>query len=68
MGVLFSAMIHLKEVDRKNWIACAGLELQSEQEKFLASNVYTIAQRQFEGFIQQYGDLCAGVRQASGGL
>ena len=41
-------MIHLEEVDRKNWVACAELELESEQEKFLASNVYTIAQRQFE--------------------
>ncbi|MFT0213403.1 GNAT family N-acetyltransferase [Pseudomonas sp. F1_0610] len=40
-------MIILEEINAQNWEACTELEVTSEQEDFIASNLYSIAQLQF---------------------
>ncbi|SMG20039.1 GNAT family N-acetyltransferase [Paenibacillus aquistagni] len=45
-------MITLKDVDKSNWEACAQLKVRPEQEDYIASNLYSIAEAQFlEGFV-----------------
>ena len=41
-------MIELVPLTRDNWVACAKLPLPPEQQGFLAANVYSIAQLNFE--------------------
>lgn len=40
--------IHLQDVNDSNWRECTGLQLTKEDEKFIASNVYAIAEWKFE--------------------
>jgi len=39
--------IHLKPVTIKNWKACIALELTPDQQNYLPSNLYSIAEAQF---------------------
>ena len=41
-------MITLKPIDKDNWRAAIRLEVTPEQRKFVASNLYSIAESQFE--------------------
>jgi diamine N-acetyltransferase len=41
-------MITLKPITKENWHAAIRLEIAPEQRKFVASNVYSIAESQFE--------------------
>jgi diamine N-acetyltransferase len=41
-------MIQLRDLNRDNWRACAGLALPAEQEKLVAPNVWSIAEAGFE--------------------
>ena len=41
------AKVYLERVTVTNWKACIALELTSGQEKFLPSNLYSIAESQF---------------------
>jgi len=41
-------MIQLRDLNRDNWRACAGLALSAEQEKLVAPNVWSIAEARFE--------------------
>ena len=41
-------MITLKPITKENWRAAIRLEVAPEQRKFVASNVYSIAESQFE--------------------
>lgn len=40
--------LRLEKVDRFNWEQCAQLSLSIEQQKFIPSNLYTIAQSKYE--------------------
>lgn len=40
--------VQLRDVCRKNWVACAKLELPPDQAGFVAPNVYSIAESKFE--------------------
>ncbi|UNK16946.1 GNAT family N-acetyltransferase [Paenibacillus sp. N3/727] len=40
-------MISLREIDRSNWEECIHLRVREEQERFMASNLYSIAEVQF---------------------
>ncbi|WP_127591228.1 GNAT family N-acetyltransferase [Paenibacillus lautus] len=40
-------MIRLQPVDKDNWTECIKLKAKPEQEGFIASNLYSIAQFQF---------------------
>ncbi|KOP67472.1 spermidine acetyltransferase [Bacillus sp. FJAT-18019] len=40
-------MIRLQPIDKDNWTECIKLNAKPEQEKFIASNLYSIAQFQF---------------------
>ena len=40
-------MLHLKTIDKTNWEACAALKPKPEQERLIASNLYSIAEAQF---------------------
>ena len=40
-------MLHLKTIDQTNWEACAALKPKQEQERLIASNLYSIAESQF---------------------
>ncbi|MGG3279918.1 GNAT family N-acetyltransferase [Paenibacillus solani] len=40
-------MIRLQPIDKDNWTECIKLKAKPEQEKFIASNLYSIAQFQF---------------------
>ncbi|MEQ4915368.1 GNAT family N-acetyltransferase [Morganella morganii] len=40
-------MIRLCPVSKDNWEACVDLEVREDQEDFVASNVYSLAQLQF---------------------
>lgn len=40
--------IELRPVTKENWLECANLKLAPGQEKFVAQNVYSIAQAKFE--------------------
>lgn len=40
-------MIRLQPVDKDNWTECIKLKAKPEQDKFIASNLYSIAQFQF---------------------
>lgn len=42
-----SIKIFLKPVNAANWKACIALELTPSQEKFIPSNLYSIAEAQF---------------------
>ncbi|WP_081735354.1 GNAT family N-acetyltransferase [Paenibacillus gorillae] len=42
-----SAIIRLEEINRSNWEYCIGLKLKEEQQAFMASNLYSIAELQF---------------------
>lgn len=45
-------MITLQALDNSNWEQCAYLKPKLEQEKFMASNLYSIAEVQFlQGFV-----------------
>jgi len=39
--------IHLKPVTAKNWKACIALELAPDQQNYLPSNLFSIAEAQF---------------------
>ncbi|WP_442600696.1 GNAT family N-acetyltransferase [Paenibacillus sp. KN14-4R] len=44
-------MIILKEIEKSNWKECLKLKLKPGQEKFIASNLYSIAEVHFlDGF------------------
>ncbi|MNJ54133.1 Spermine/spermidine acetyltransferase [compost metagenome] len=46
-----SEMILLKAIDKNNWEECIQLKPSSNQERFIVSNLYSIAEAQFlEGF------------------
>ena len=38
----------LRPLDAENWEACIALQVSEEQEDFVASNLYSIAQTRFE--------------------
>lgn len=40
-------MIRLQPIDKDNWNECIKLKAKPDQEKFIASNLYSIAQVQF---------------------
>ncbi|SMF79531.1 diamine N-acetyltransferase [Paenibacillus uliginis N3/975] len=40
-------MISLRKIDRSNWEECIHLRVREEQERFMASNLYSIAEVQF---------------------
>lgn len=40
-------MIYLKSVTKENWVACTDLQVNKEQEEYVASNVMSIAQSNF---------------------
>ncbi|MBU1082669.1 MAG: GNAT family N-acetyltransferase [Spirochaetes bacterium] len=40
-------MIHFKEITEENWIECIGLKEGENARKFIASNLFSIAQAQF---------------------
>lgn len=40
--------LYLREVNRYNWEQCAALQLAPEQQQFIPSNLYTIAQSKYE--------------------
>ncbi|MCT1399359.1 GNAT family N-acetyltransferase [Paenibacillus sp. p3-SID867] len=40
-------MIRLQPIDKDNWTECIKLKAKPEQEGFIASNLYSIAQYQF---------------------
>ncbi|MFD0618931.1 GNAT family N-acetyltransferase [Paenibacillus sp. GCM10027629] len=40
-------MITFQAIDKANWQECINLKLKKEQEQFIASNLYSIAQVQF---------------------
>ena len=42
-----NAKVYLEPVTVKNWEACIALELAPDQEHFLPSNLYSIAESQF---------------------
>ncbi|MGG0815825.1 GNAT family N-acetyltransferase [Paenibacillus alvei] len=45
-------MISLRNVDKGNWEACTQLRVRPEQEGYIASNLYSIAESQFlPGFV-----------------
>ncbi len=46
--------IELKEVDVNNWNACIRLQLKEDQTKFIAPNVYSIAQSKVEPNLLPY--------------
>lgn len=39
--------IILRDVTKENWQACVGLRLAPEQEHFVASNAYSLAESKF---------------------
>lgn len=39
--------IALRDVTKENWQACIGLRLAPEQEHFVASNAYSLAESKF---------------------
>lgn len=41
-------MVELRPITRDNWVACADLPLLPSQQEFLAPNVYSIAELNFE--------------------
>lgn len=40
-------MITMQAIDKQNWEECISLKTKKEQERFIASNLYSIAQVQF---------------------
>ncbi|OAB40003.1 hypothetical protein PMSD_02830 [Paenibacillus macquariensis subsp. defensor] len=46
--------IELKVVDRNNWITCIRLKLKEDQMKFIAPNLYSIAQSKVEPNLLPY--------------
>lgn len=40
-------MVTLREINRNNWEECINLKVRPEQQKFVASNLYSIAEVQF---------------------
>jgi len=45
-------MISLRSIDQNNWEKCIQLKPKQEQQKFIASNLYSIAESQFlSGFV-----------------
>lgn len=40
-------IVHLTPITRENWQACCELSLPAEQQDFVASNLYSIAETQF---------------------
>lgn len=40
--------VYLRPINKENWLECANLELAPGQEKFVAQNIYSIAQAKFE--------------------
>ncbi|WP_339324664.1 GNAT family N-acetyltransferase [Paenibacillus sp. FSL W8-0194] len=45
-------MISLRSIDRTNWEECIQLKPKPEQQQFIASNLYSIAEAQFlPGFV-----------------
>ncbi len=42
-----SSKIRLEPVNANNWKACAALEIAADQENFVPSNLYSIAESQF---------------------
>jgi diamine N-acetyltransferase len=42
------ASITLQEITSKNWRNCVRLKVRSDQENFVASNVYSLAQSKYE--------------------
>ncbi|TWT47258.1 GNAT family N-acetyltransferase [Botrimarina hoheduenensis] len=41
-------MVTLEEVTRENWVACGKLSANDDQQGYVASNVWTIAESKFE--------------------
>lgn len=41
-------MLQLLDVNDSNWRDCSGLQLAKEEEKYISSNVYAIAEWKFE--------------------
>jgi len=39
--------VHLKRLNKDNWEDCAQLTVEESQQKFVASNIYSIAEVQF---------------------
>lgn len=39
--------LHLKEITYENWEECIQLQLREDQEPFIASNLYSLAQSKF---------------------
>ena len=52
-----SVKIFLKPVNASNWKACIALELTPSQEKFIPSNLYSIAEAQFGDEFEGHWDL-----------
>ncbi|MGW8956570.1 GNAT family N-acetyltransferase [Paenibacillus sp. NPDC055715] len=47
-------MITLKAIDKSNWEECAQLKPKPEQNRFIVSNLFSIAESQFlEGFLSK---------------
>lgn len=47
-GPSAGVMIELRALDRKNWRACASLQVAAGQEDFVATNLRSIAESRFE--------------------
>lgn len=40
--------LYFSDITKKNWEECIALSVSEEQNKFVASNVYSLAQSKFE--------------------
>ena len=41
------SLLSLRSIDQSNWEACIQLKPKQEQEEFIASNLYSIAESKF---------------------
>lgn len=46
---------NLRIIDKNNWKQCAALSIQKEQEGYLPSNAYSIAESKFIDHVQLFG-------------
>lgn len=43
-----SVFVELREVTKDNWLECVGLETKTDQQRFVSSNLFSLAQSKFE--------------------
>lgn len=47
--------LHLKPIDENNWKECTALQVQKDQESYLPSNAYSIAESKYEPQMELFG-------------